>query len=472
MAAAFLSSIGTAVGQRTPPTSARPWSSPSGGGLSHRVSARLNASQEFVFERDRTYTLADLIDLAEQRNPDTRAAWEAAKEQAARLGVAKSDLYPTLGAAIVGQTLRTGVLFGPSFVLQIQGIGEGEFNLSYTLLDFGARQDRIARARTDLLASNFNFNDTHRRVIFEVMRAYYQLLNANGQRRAAEANLQNAQGVQQAAEARLQTGLATLPDALEARAGAAQAAYDLQVTVGAQETSSGDLATALTASPASAFRVQEIDSLNVPNQLAESAEDLIRRAFEQRPDLQARAAAVEGAEAEIRQARSAFYPNLAFQGSYGWLRAYGEQPPFAGTYAGASTYNAQINLSWTVLDFGRRRNDLAEAHAAERRSIAEVDASKDQIADEVWRSYSNAKTSLRQRDAAAQLLAAADTSYNASLQSYTLGVRNILDVLSSQRALAQARAEDISARAAVLTSFADLAFRTGDLLRKTGTPKP
>ncbi len=433
----------------------------------------LGRSKELKLEPDRIYTLPELIDLAEAHNPDTRAAWEAAKAEAGRLGVAKSDLYPTLGAAVMGQTLKTGVLLYNTFVLQYEGIGQSEFNLSYTLLDFGARQERIAAERTNVLSSNFNFNDTHRRVIFEVMRAYYQLLNATGQRRAAETSLQNAQAIQQAAEARLQTGLATLPDALEARAGAAQAEYDLQVTIGAQETSTGDLATALTASPASTLRLEDVDRLAIPDQLADSAEQMIHRAFDQRPDLQARAAAVEGAEAGIREARSAYYPNLAFQGTWGFLRGYGQQLPYPSTYAGSSVYNAQINLSWTIFDAGRRRNELAEAHAEERRAIAEVDAAKDQIADEVWRSYSNAKTALRQRTAAAQVLTAADASYNAALKSYTAGVRSILDVLSSQRALAQARSEDISARTSVLTSFADLAFRTGDMLRQqTGKLKP
>ena len=473
LGAVLLTVIVPGIAQKAPLSSERPWSPPPNGGLSHDAAATLKTGNEFVFQSDKTYSLAELIDVAEQRNPETRAAWQAAKQQAAQLGVAKGDLYPTLGAAVVGQTLKTGVLLYNGFVLQYEGIGQGDFNLSYTLLDFGARQDRIARERAALLGSNFAFNDTHRRVIFEVMRAYYQLLNANGQRRAAEANLKNAQAVQEAAEARLQNGLATLPDVLEARAGSAQAEYDLQSTVGAQESATGDLATALTASPLSGFEVQDIEALNVPERLVDSAQDLIRRAFEQRPDLQARAAAVQGAEAAIREARTAYFPNLTFQGSYGFLRAYGEQPPYPASYAGAAFYNAQLNLSWTVFDGGKRRNQLAGAHAEERRAEAEVDVSKDQIANEVWQSYSSTKTALRQRSAATQLLAAADASYNAALQSYNLGVRNILDVLSAQRALAQARAADISARTAVLISFADLAFRTGDMLRQqTGKSKP
>ena len=67
----------------------------------------------------------------------------------------------------------------------------------------------------------------------------------------------------------------------------------------------------------------------------------------------------------------------------------------------------------------------------------------------------------------------AEESYNAALEAYNYGVRNLLDVTNAQRVLAQARTADITARTQVLTTLADLAYRTADLLRttaKTGKP--
>jgi outer membrane protein TolC len=42
-------------------------------------------------EPDKVYSLADLIDLAEAQNPETRVAWEGARAQAAALGIARSE---------------------------------------------------------------------------------------------------------------------------------------------------------------------------------------------------------------------------------------------------------------------------------------------------------------------------------------------------------------------------------------------
>jgi hypothetical protein len=68
------------------------------------------------------YTLAELIDLAEQHNPETRVAWENAKARAADLGIAKASLYPTLAAAALAQSVRDNILFAPFFYRRLHHI--------------------------------------------------------------------------------------------------------------------------------------------------------------------------------------------------------------------------------------------------------------------------------------------------------------------------------------------------------------
>src|ERR1700686_5919837 len=121
----------------------------------------------------RTYSLAELIDMAESNNPETRVAWERALAQAASLGVARSELYPTLAAAVLSETSRSNVLFGNEFFPQtIQDFQVG-LDLNYTVFDFGARSGRISAAKAKVLAANFAFNDTHRNIIYQVEQAYY-----------------------------------------------------------------------------------------------------------------------------------------------------------------------------------------------------------------------------------------------------------------------------------------------------------
>ena len=41
------------------------------------------------------------------------------------------------------------------------------FILDYLIFDFGQRSQQISASKSNLLAANFQFNDTHRKVIFQ-----------------------------------------------------------------------------------------------------------------------------------------------------------------------------------------------------------------------------------------------------------------------------------------------------------------
>ena len=105
----------------------------------------------------------------------------------------------------------------------------------------------------------------------------------------------------------------------------------------------------------------------------------------------------------------------------------------------------------------RKRNcgggSASQRHARpdRRRSLDRVHKSDDQA--------------FRQREAATAFLAAATRSFERRPESYTYGVRNLLDVTAAQKVLAQARSTDVLARTQVLSALADLAFRAGDSIQ-------
>jgi outer membrane protein TolC len=456
-----------AVGQQAPAAPDRPWE----GTPKMQSGLPPRHSPVFVPDPSKIYTLSELVDIAEQNNPETRVAWENAKGRAAELGISKASLYPTLAAVALADANRSQVFFSPDFIRQTSGTFSPILVLDYVIFDFGRRLQEVAISRSNLLVADFLFNDTHRKIIFQVMSAYYRVLNSKGQEDAQEANLKNAQTVQAAAEARLHEGLATLPDVLEARSAAAQADYDLQAAIGATEIAQGDLATALGISPTSKLQVESIQNLTIPQNLTDTVEASIDRALAQRPDLMQRVEQLRGATAEIKAAKTAYLPTLSFDGNSGLAHIYAQQNFGPGLYSpNQETWDARLTLSWNLFDGLARENRLARAKADQKQAAAEVDAIRDQVENQVWSAYSTARTALRQQKAAAALLAASSESYDAALQSYNYGVRSQIDVVSAQRALAAARTADVSARTQLLTGIASLAFQTGDLLHHAKGP--
>src|ERR1700724_771809 len=93
---------GRAFCQSVPASPDRPWHSRSEQQIEE--DAKQFRESRFNVEPDKVYSLAELVDLAETHNPETRVAWERARAQAAALGVARSELYPTLAVRAISAT--------------------------------------------------------------------------------------------------------------------------------------------------------------------------------------------------------------------------------------------------------------------------------------------------------------------------------------------------------------------------------
>jgi outer membrane protein len=460
-----------ALGQSAPVSPDQPWHA----SQERKIEADAKNLRDSRFNVDpgKTYSLAELVNLAEAHNPETHLAWERARSQAAALGVARSELYPTLAAAALSQTGRSEVLFGNRFDGQVVQDFQVELDLNYNVFDFGARSGRINAASAEVLAANFAFNDAHRTVIYQVEQAYYRLLNSMGQEGATRASLSNAQAVEQAAEDRLKNGLATLPDVLEARSASAQAEYDLQAVLGAEQNARGDLSTAVGTSASTVIHAEPLDQVRIPESIGDTVDQAINRALDKRPDLMQQVAEIRSANARVKEARAGYYPSLGLNVSPAAQALYGLQSPYPWSHTADLGGGISFNLQWTVFDGGARKNKLAQARANVHAAEAQANVTSNQIADDVWTAYSNLNTAFRQRQAAIALLEAASQSYSAALESYNYGVRSLLDVTAAQRTLAQARSADVLARTQVLTSLAELAFRTADSIQPNkARPRP
>jgi TolC family type I secretion outer membrane protein len=404
-----------------------------------------------------TLSLAQLVDVGLRNNPRTREAWYFARAQAADVGVKRAEYFPVV--EIDGSITRekTSDVFGLTNFLQTT-YGPAA-SLNWLLFDFGGRTADVAEAQANLYAADWGHSAAIQDVVLSIAQAYYGYLNAKALVAAREVNLDEAKRNLEAAEERHRAGVATIADVLQAKTVVSQVQLNLQDAQGQVQVIRGALATAVGVPATVPVDVGELPE-NLPlDRAQQSVDDLINRAMTERPDLAARRFEAQAAQSHIQSVRSDGLPKLLAIGSVGrtyYYRPVG--PSFTDDYAGT------LLLRIPVFQGGDTVYSTKQAQEQAKQAGATAERTADQVILEVWTSYYDVQTSSQRVRTSRDLLASASQSAEVAQGRYKEGVGSILDLLTAQALLADARAQEVEARSLWFLSMAELAHATGALL--------
>lgn len=438
-------------GAQTSPSPSRPWTPPAGA-LPPAVAPKPPAVPQEWLSKGTLLTLPQLLDVALAQNPQTRAAWFRAKAAAADVGIEKAAYYPTLDAT-ANLTRQKQAAVGGQFTFQQTTYGPG-VNLTWLLFDLGRGAD-VEEARQALYAANFEHDAVIQDVVFRVAQAFYQYQAAKALARSAEASLRDAATHLEAAEARREAGVATIADVLQARTARSQAELALASAQGQILTLRGALATAVGV-PATI----PVDAAELPEELdvdraAPAVEALVARALRTRPDLLAARAQERRYESRVSSRRADFWPSLLTTGTANRTYYTAEGSTFSNNYSGV------LLLRVPVFNGFARGFEVKKAEAESQEASANAEALADRVILDVWTGASDLTTAAQRVKTARDLLASASQSAQVAQGRYKEGVGSILDLLTAQGALANARSLDVAARADWLLALTALSRATG-----------
>ncbi len=478
-----------------PPSSDRTWSPPNLPNYERELAeyhfSEAEGSSHVSINPRKIYGLAELIDIAERNNPDTRVAWERARQAAAAVGLSESAYYPFLVASAAAGYDRAFIPFptltanpthpslsnvritgGSSLVTEAQ-VYRGELSAKWLLLDFGERSAVVAAAREQLMMANVGFNGTHQKIVFQVTDRFYQLGTARQKVLVSQSALEAAQTVEQAVQARIDNGLATKPELLQAQQQTAQTAFDVEATTGAESDARVALVESIGLLPTVPLHVADLGQRSTSEETNGSVDELIERALSQRPDLVAKLANVRAKHDGIRKVRAEYYPKVAIDAhateteldvSINHSDYFGDHRP---------TYGVFLTASVPIFDGFARDRQMDMAKAELRAAENELAGARDSAAREVWKAYTDFKTALRKQESAAKLVTASQNAFDAVLESYKNGLSTYPEIVSAQRNLASARSVSHDTQSAIFTAATALALSTGDLARpSSGVTRP
>jgi outer membrane protein len=399
-------------------------------------------------------TLDDAIRMARQAQPAVVQARSSVRNAEAQVRSAKGAYLPSLTASSSGGTSFSA---GPSRINPVTNevISGNSTNSSVNLglsasidLFTGFRRGADSRAaRATQSAAEASLTDQEFQAELQVTQQFFDALAAQELVRVRESNVKLAEEQLNLSVAKLRVGSATRSDSLRSLVTLGNAQLALvtansdvartQAVLGRTLGADGRVA----ATDDSAFYgvVTTLDT-------AEVTQEALNRS----PQVQAADASAEAAAASVHSAKSQYWPTLALGGSTSWNGS------SSTDYQLFASRQMSLSLSWPIFNRFQREQtivtrlsaqDNAEASAADiRRGVqanlttqfAALDAARVQI--EITRTS----------------LAAAQEDLRVVRERYRVGAATIVDVLTSQQALAQAEVDVVTARFAYLKAKAQI----------------
>ena len=406
---------------------------------------------------EKTLTLTELIDIALDNNPTTKASWDQARSARAVEKQAESQLYPQLNIS-AAVTREKQVANIPANRLNDTHYGPSA-QITYLLLDFGGRTSTIESKFQKVLQANAQYDQSLQDLIRDVQKAYYAYYSALSQAEAAEQDVKNTKADYEAVQQKYDVGLVPQLDVLQAKSNYEDALYKLEDAKGKIKSTKAELAKSIGVAADTNFDIV-LPTKELPTQVNEDDISLlIEESMQKRPDIQALRADLKSKRAAAQAALSDMLPSVSVGGSVSDNKY--DYHNSGGLKDNQRDYSGYAKVSWDVFDGFNNLNikkqaDAEAAVALDNLIQAELAASSD-----VWVKYYDFNTAVQKLKFSQAYLETSLNAYDLAFESYKAGLKSILDLLQSQTDLSQARSRLIQAKKDVFTSLAELAHSTG-----------
>ncbi|AJE03415.1 TolC family protein [Geobacter pickeringii] len=298
-----------------------------------------------------------------------------------------------------------------------------------TIYDFGRTASRARRASLLQEATSRDYEAREKEVYLQVVEAYYGILEARKLLAAAEEEVVQRTDHLRIAKNLYEQGVVTRNDLLQAEV---KLADSRQQRLGAANRVENRWLTLdyLTGRPLS-FRA-DLSEASTAAQLP-APEDAERRAVANRPELAALARSVEAGEAEVVEARSAFYPELYVKAGIDYV----ENSKVREQTIYSATAGVKINLFDGFASTARRR-EAVESMMKQRDSLRQL---REQIRVELRTALNDARVAADRIATVEQAIRQGEENLRINRDRYQEQVGTATDVLDAQTLLTQIKTD-------------------------------
>jgi outer membrane protein len=321
---------------------------------------------------------------------------------------------------------------------------------SVDLFDGFRRVNDIKAARAQEEAAGTGVAATNANLSLSVKQQYFAALAARESEAAAQAQLAQAQAQLQLAIAKVQAQTATRSDTLRGVIAVSQARLALLTAQNSRATADAALTRVIGSNaPVSATPA------GLPADTAIAVDSATLASLAQaNPNIRSAQSSLVAARASSKSARAAYYPTIALSYGRNLSGSSNGFDPFGSQYT--TSGNFRLNLSLPLYNQLNRERTIINAGIAEANAEASLRDQQLAAQQSLVQAITALRTAQQQITLQQQSVVAADEDLRVQQQRYQLGVSTLLDVLTSQTQLTQARLALVQARFSARTARAQL----------------
>lgn len=403
--------------------------------------------------------LCELISLALENSPTTRAVWFRAQAQAACVGEARGAYLPPIAFTAAWTKERFLIIDEPGYELPIfQTNSDITLSTAYLLFDFGGRNARLQMALAALSSMNWLYNWEVQTVMINVIQNYYNYVNALEVYNSDLLTVEDNKTTLEAALNLKTMGINTLADELQAQTALLQSQIFLQQHKGEMDIAFAMLAYSCGLPPQIPISIALLPDSFPLEMVCQDVELILQAASKNRADLAAMRSNICEKKAEIKCVRSAFFPTIGTNliGGKGWINGCGPH----------DAYSINFSVNYPLFSSFADINAFRRAQANLEAAKADLENKELQAFLMVLTDYYAFRANTEILKCSEKYLEVAQENQAAAYANYLAGVTSILELMAANFSLNQARIQLATAKTDFLTSLASLSYNTGCLSPK------
>lgn len=372
--------------------------------------------------------LEQLLAEAAAHSPDGAAARARLEQAKARYGLARASLWPQLGLSASTGKSRSKLPEGEEVQ---QGNSRVGLNLEQDLDLFGAERAGRRSAAFTLTANTLRAGADQLELELAIAQAWFTHLALNERYTTQSQNLAIAQQIMQLVEARFRAGAVSAADVSLQRANLISQQAALLPIESQRQANLAALAVLLGAAPQT-FNppVEPLSRLQVPNLSAQWPAQVLT----QRPDIAILEAQLAAAQADITQARAAYFPRLSLSAAAGLSR-----PELFSLNPATQGLSWSLSLAQSLFDGGAKRSQLRLAQAQRLELVETYRTAVLNALAQSQTALANGDLNLQQEEQQRQLVEEAQRSLTLTQARYKAGRGDLQNLLDAQRSLFSAQ---------------------------------